>query len=60
MLKVLAGPLIGALIGYITNYLAVRMLFSRSIRFISLAAVCPLRPGPFPNAKIIWQSVPGR
>ena len=27
ILKVLSGPLIGAVIGYFTNYLAVKMLF---------------------------------
>jgi uncharacterized membrane protein YheB (UPF0754 family) len=51
MLKVLAGPLIGALIGYITNYLAVRMLFFPKHPIVVLGRRLPFTPGAIPKRK---------
>lgn len=47
----IAGPLIGAAIGYCTNYLAVKMLFypRREIRF--LGHRLPFTPGAIPRGK---------
>ncbi len=51
MLKVLAGPLIGALIGYITNYLAVRMLFFPKRPIYFFGRRLPFTPGAIPKRK---------
>ncbi|WP_315307185.1 DUF445 domain-containing protein [Pseudoramibacter alactolyticus] len=51
MLKVLAGPLIGALIGYITNYLAVRMLFFPKHPVYFFGRRLPFTPGAIPKRK---------
>ena len=40
-LTIIAGPLIGAVIGYFTNYLAVKMLSVREEKSRSAAKHCP-------------------
>ncbi|MGI6014123.1 MAG: DUF445 domain-containing protein [Oscillospiraceae bacterium] len=51
LLKVLAGPLIGALIGYGTNYIAVKMLF-RPLYPVKVGRVTlPFTPGIIPRRK---------
>lgn len=51
MLKYLAGPIIGAIIGYFTNYIAVKMLFypKKEIRFCGKKL--PFTPGAIPKGK---------
>lgn len=51
MLKLIAGPVIGAVIGYCTNYLAVKMLFfpKREIRIGGYKL--PFTPGAIPKGK---------
>ncbi len=43
VLKLIAGPLIGALIGYLTNYIAVKMLFRPHRPVFCSGTDCPLR-----------------
>ncbi len=51
VLKVLWGPAIGAVIGYFTNYIAVRMLF-RPLRPVTLfGRRVPFTPGIIPKGK---------
>lgn len=51
MLEYVAGPLVGAVIGYFTNYLAVKMLF-RPYREIRIGKfVLPFTPGVLPKRK---------
>ena len=51
MFKYIAAPLIGALIGYCTNYIAVKMLFRpRHEKYIFVHTV-PLTPGVSPKGK---------
>lgn len=50
-LKLLAAPLIGALIGYFTNYIAVKMLF-RPLKPVKIGKVTlPFTPGIIPKRK---------
>ena len=50
-LHLLAGPLVGAVIGYCTNYIAVKMLF-RPRRAVKLGKwQLPLTPGIIPKRK---------
>ena len=50
-LTIIAGPLIGAVIGYFTNYLAVKMLF-RPRREIKIGSkTLPFTPGVIPERK---------
>jgi len=50
-INLLAGPVIGALIGYATNYLAVKMLF-RPLHPIKIGSFrLPFTPGIFPKRK---------
>ena len=50
-LTIIAGPLIGAVIGYFTNYLAVKMLF-RPRREIKIGSkTLPFTPGVIPKRK---------
>ncbi|MBR1930321.1 MAG: DUF445 family protein [Lachnospiraceae bacterium] len=51
ILKYLAGPLIGAVIGYCTNYIAVKMLFfpKREVRVFGKRL--PFTPGAIPKGK---------
>lgn len=51
MINILAGPLIGSVIGYVTNFLAVKMLF-RPLRPIKIGNLrMPFTPGIFPKRK---------
>lgn len=51
ILKIIAAPLIGAAIGYCTNWLAVKMLFRpREAKYIGSLRV-PLTPGVIPKGK---------
>lgn len=50
-LAVLAGPLIGGVIGYCTNYIAVKMLF-RPLKEVKIAGfTLPFTPGIIPKGK---------
>lgn len=51
MLKYLAGPLIGALIGYFTNYIAVKMLFYPRKEVRIGGHKLPFTPGVIPRGK---------
>ena len=51
ILKLLTGPLIGMIIGYFTNWLAVRMLFRpRGTKYIAGKRI-PFTPGVIPRGK---------
>lgn len=51
ILHVIGGPLVGALIGYCTNYIAVKMLF-RPLRPVKIGnIVLPFTPGIMPKRK---------
>ena len=52
MLKYIAAPLIGALIGYCTNYIAVKMLFRPRHERYFFGHKVPLTPGAIPKGKI--------
>ena len=52
MLKYIAAPLIGALIGYCTNYIAVKMLFRPRHEKYFFGHKVPLTPGAIPKGKI--------
>ena len=59
-LTIIAGPLIGAVIGYFTNYLAVKMLF-RPRREIKIGSkTLPFTPGVIPKGKPRLARVIGR
>ena len=51
ILKYLAGPVIGAIIGYFTNYLAVKMLFRPRTPKYLFGKQLPLTPGAIPKGK---------
>ena len=51
MLKYIAAPLIGALIGYCTNYIAVKMLFRPRHEKYFFGHKVPLTPGAIPKEK---------
>ena len=50
-LTIIAGPLIGAVIGYFTNYLAVKMLFRREKRNQDRQQNTALHTGSHPERK---------
>ncbi|UWG95819.1 DUF445 family protein [Dehalobacter sp. DCM] len=51
VMSIASGPVIGAVIGYITNYIAVKMLF-RPLKPIKVGAwTLPFTPGIFPKRK---------
>ena len=51
VMEILAGPLIGAVIGYFTNYLAVKMLF-RPLKPVKIGGrTLPFTPGIIPKGK---------
>ena len=59
-LRFLSGPLIGALIGYLTNWLAVKMLFRpRKALYIGKLHV-PFTPGVIPRRKAALATALGR
>ena len=50
-LNMIAGPLVGALIGYCTNYIAVKMLF-RPLKPVKIGNyTLPFTPGIIPKGK---------
>lgn len=51
VLKLIAGPLIGALIGYFTNYIAVKMLFKPHYPIRIGSHRLPFTPGLIPKRK---------
>ena len=51
VLKYLAGPVIGMVIGYFTNYLAVKMLFRPRTPKYLFGRQLPLTPGAIPKGK---------
>ncbi len=51
MMRIIAGPLIGAVIGYFTNFIAVKMLF-RPLREVKIGKFkLPFTPGIIPKGK---------
>ena len=51
LLRILAGPVIGALIGYLTNYIAVKMLFYPRKEIRLFGRRLPLTPGAIPRGR---------
>lgn len=51
ILRYLAGPLVGALIGYCTNYIAVKMLFRPKKPVYLFGHQLPFTPGAIPKGK---------
>lgn len=51
MLEKLSGPIIGAIIGYCTNYIAVKMLFYPRKEIRVFGHVLPFTPGAIPKGK---------
>lgn len=51
MIKYIAGPLIGMIIGYCTNYIAVRMLFRPRTEKYLFGHRIPLTPGAIPKGQ---------
>lgn len=51
MLEKLSGPIIGAIIGYCTNYIAVKMLFYPRKEIRIFGHVLPFTPGAIPKGK---------
>lgn len=51
MLRYLAGPIIGMVIGYCTNYIAVKMLFRPRTEKYLFGHRIPLTPGAIPKGK---------
>lgn len=52
LLHMLAGPLVGAVIGYFTNYIAVKMLFKPLTPVYIFGHRLPLTPGVIPKNKM--------
>ncbi len=60
LLKILSGPIIGAIIGYFTNWMAVKMLFRpRNAIYIGKLHV-PFTPGVVPRRKAAFGKALGR
>lgn len=51
MLEILSGPIIGAVIGYCTNYIAVKMLFYPKKEIRIFGHKMPFTPGAIPKGK---------
>lgn len=51
ILKIISGPLIGALIGYFTNYIAVKMLFFPKKEVRIFGKRLPFTPGAIPKGR---------
>ncbi|MCQ2507816.1 MAG: DUF445 family protein [Dorea sp.] len=51
LLQYLAGPLVGAVIGYCTNYIAVKMLFRPKKEMYLFGHRLPFTPGAIPKGK---------
>ncbi len=58
--SILAGPMIGAVIGYFTNYLAVKMLFRPRKEIRICGKTLPFTPGVIPKGKPRLACVIGR
>ena len=54
ILKMLSAPLIGAVIGYFTNYIAVKMLFFPRHEVGCSAKYCLSRPVRYQKANRVW------
>lgn len=65
MLEKLAGPIIGALIGYCTNYIAVKMLFYPKQEVRIFGRKLPFTPGQFlkesqglpEQSELLWRTI---
>lgn len=57
---IITGPLIGAVIGYFTNYLAVKMLFRPRYEIKLLGKKLPFTPGVIPKGKARLARVIGK
>lgn len=65
MLEKLAGPIIGALIGYCTNYIAVKMLFYPKQEVRIFGRKLPLLRGQFlkesqglpEQSELLWRTI---
>jgi len=51
LLRIIAGPVIGALIGYLTNFIAVKMLFYPRKEIRLFGRRLPLTPGAIPRGR---------
>ena len=60
ILSLLSGPLIGALIGYVTNYIAVKMLFHPYEPVYFMGRKLPFTPGVIPKRKADMASAVGK
>jgi hypothetical protein len=54
VVQILSGPVIGAVIGYCTNYIAVKMLFRPLIPLRSEKLLCLLHQGLYQEGKMSW------
>ncbi len=55
LLQQLSGPVIGAIIGYCTNYIAVKMLFYPRKEIYVCGHKLPLHRERFQKEKTVWQ-----
>lgn len=60
LFRILSGPVIGALIGYVTNDIAIRMLFRPHRAFYILGRRLPFTPGIVPRRKDQLAEILGR
>ena len=51
IVKYIAGPVIGAAIGYLTNFIAVKMLFHPKKEIRLFGHILPFTPGAIPKGK---------
>ena len=59
IIKYISGPLIGAVIGYFTNYIAVKMLFYPRKEVYLFGHVLPFTPGAIPKGRTRLASAVG-
>ena len=60
VIEILAGPVIGAVIGYFTNYIAVKMLF-RPLKPVKIGGrTLPFTRGSFQKGSPDWQKALGK
>ena len=60
VLSWLAPPLLGAIIGYVTNTIAIRMLFRPLRPWYIWKWRLPLTPGIIPSKRANWRCASGR
>lgn len=60
ILHFLAGPVIGGIIGYFTNYVAIKMLFHPREPVKIGKILCLLRRGSFQKGKIFLPELSGK